>query len=268
MSVNSQDISLNAEQWESSHGTIIKNKGDSLTAKSIENTIWLSPVEMIPVVKNSTATLDYSLRSGNLIIQADWFDAEGSYLQTTDLDHSTAESTQVKFSINTTLASQASYRLKLWAEADMPNLRIDSLKISQETPVKKTTLLSKNDFEPTETISITVQPDGALQMGLLNSHTTGTLLTLKHFDISKQGNLHFNLLNISESSSCSIQLLLWDIDGTYLGYIDALKDATDTSSSKVQLNASKLPEGSMSYSLKFWLSGHPNTMAMIQIEQE
>lgn len=263
------NFSLTPESWESNPSTILNAKKDTLTIKSIQSSIWVSPTDVVNFVEGSVAKVDYSLRSGNLIIQANWFDAEGAYLKTSELHRSNSESRTTSFDIIKPESDNApivSYRLKIWIEADMPNMEILSFRISTEEPQAEALLQSSNDFEATNDIVVSFNPDNSMQFSLVNSDSVKTLHTLKRFSVQERDKFDLHLEQISASSSFSIQLLLWDAEGTYLGYIDVLKDATEAKSVRVHLTDYALPTGSEAYSIKFWLNGNSKTTVQVRAE--
>ncbi|MDQ8193915.1 hypothetical protein QEH59_05735 [Coraliomargarita sp. SDUM461004] len=267
LNAESLQLSLVPDKWEVSQSTITNSKQNTLTVKSINNSIWLSHKDLVSYVEGSVATLEYSLRSGNLVIQADWFNAEGNYLKTTNLHKSTSESKATSFKINKALpdTDSAYYRLKIWVEAEMPNLQIYTLELSTQTTNQAALLQASQDFEPTQEIDITFNQDGSLQFKLINSDTVKTLHTLKQFSIQEQNTLDIQLETITESSAFSVQLLLWDTAGTYLGYVDALKDMTEPNTVHIDLDNYQLPNGAFTYSIKFWLTGHSETAAILRV---
>tara|TARA_R110002111_G_scaffold125529_1_gene190010 strand:+ start:541 stop:1401 length:861 start_codon:yes stop_codon:yes gene_type:complete len=263
------EVSLAPQHWESSQSTVLNSKAEALTAKSMNNSIWLSPLEKLNFENETMGEIHYSLRSGNLVIQANWFDAAGNYLKTTDLNRSTAETGISKFVIAKPHSDEIAgtyYRLKFWVEADMPNLKIKNLKIGSKTQQPKSLLNKSQDFETSAGIEVFFHSDGTLQLNLTNSDRVQSILSAKKFDIETHQELNFHLDAITASSACSIQLLFWDNAGTYLNHLDVLKDATTSESVHTKLDDYQLPQGAQSYSIKFWLGGNSGTSAQIRVE--
>ncbi|MDQ8208046.1 hypothetical protein QEH52_11040 [Coraliomargarita sp. SDUM461003] len=262
------DISLTPENWETETSTILKPKGSSLTAKSMNSSIWLSPRDQLEYGDNLSAQLKYALRSGNLVVQANWFNDSGEYLKTTELHRTNSEATRTQFEISKPIElndNASYYRLKLWVEADMPNLQIEAFAIVASGDQNQTLLKSRSDFEPSTDISIHLEKDGALQLDLINPESVQSVHTKKRYSIEEQGQLHLHLDHVTSSSAFSMQLLLWDGSGSYKGYIDVIKDATTPQITHINLTDYDLPHGSMHYSIKLWLSGNAHTSAELRI---
>lgn len=251
--------------WDHSPGTQLSESGGALHAKSMESAIWISPKAMLTYQPKTGLTVDYKLRGGNIIAQADWFDANGTFIGTSELGRGTAANTR----LITAIAAEEnagrkakSFRLKLWVEADMPRLTLNSVRLVS-APGKKP-MLQQNDFANGQNLTANIKPDGDIELTLL-SEGSHALNAAKRFDVADDQAFDVSVDSLTAHTACSVQLIFWDENGTYLGYHDVFKDATKSATSKVMLAELPLPEGTESYSFKFWLTGPRGAEAKLNL---
>ncbi len=249
-----ESVSLSPEAWQRSPEAKLSQSGSSLRVKSLASSIWLVPQQRIHYKGSDVVDIAYKLRGGNLIVQANWFDADGSYLETTMLGKATYKGEQASFRVSGSRAAtstDSTYELKLWVEADMPSLTLESISINQGGA--RAPMLSVEDFEDSGDIRIKQDRDGSFQLELEGA--SGSILTQKRFSLSETPAWELNLQRITPSSAFSLQAIFWASDGTYLGHADLLKDETDPSEASIDLREVNTPATAANYSLKFWLSG-------------
>ncbi|MGE9295067.1 MAG: hypothetical protein ACQKBV_02095, partial [Puniceicoccales bacterium] len=133
--VSADDISLNPSNWTANSDAKVTAQGDELRVKSLASSVWLAPAERIKYQQDDALEVQYALRGGNLIVQANWFDANGNYLETATLGKTTSDKDQALFRVAPSkqfVKAAEFYEVKLWIEADMPSLTLESLSILRD----------------------------------------------------------------------------------------------------------------------------------------
>lgn len=268
---NITSISTKANNWEADENARLSDSSGGLKVKSMANNIWLEPKKSFPYTPETSLVMDYDLRSGNIIVQANWFDANGNYLETTRLGMDTSENTRAQFPIIPQEAGESAktYRIKIWLEAELPRFQLKSLSIQKASSTSSQSMLkANNDFEPSENMSASITEDSMLEFELTGDSSSGNIHTKTRYNIKSDNSFNFALTKISANTSFSIQLLFWDAQGTYLGHKDILKDATKPESPQtIQITGNLVPKNARAYSIKFWLAGQPGSSAKVRIEK-
>lgn len=266
---NEISISNASSAWEADENTRLSNSSGALAAKSLASNTWLSPESTFDYEPDTSLNIEYQLRSGNIIIQANWFDANGNYIETTKLGTDTSENNTASFPVvkPETGESLETYRIKIWLEAELPSFELKSLSINKAAaPTNQPLFMAKEDFEPAEGIDVKVLRDGSVELELTENSATKSIHTEKRYNIQRGEKLDVSLSEISMDTSFSMQILFWDAAGTYLSHLDVIKDATDPVIIQT-FSTSSGPKGGSAYSIKFWLSGHDGSVAKVQVMQ-
>ncbi|MGE9292864.1 MAG: hypothetical protein ACQKBW_04565 [Puniceicoccales bacterium] len=263
-----EQFSLSPENWQSSSDAKLNTQDGLLRVKSLASSIWLVPSLRMDYADGDVVDIEYALRGGNLIVQANWFDPSGRFIETATLGKTTFSKTQAYFPVSPPANAQdaSTYELKLWVEADMPSLTLKSLNIKRG--VKNLPLLSEHDFEKSSEISISQSKDGSLHFKAQgnNSATAVSILTDRRFNLMDESMLDITVNDISPSSSFSLQAIYWSSTGTYLGHADILKDETNSLTKQVDISQLDPPADTTRYSFKIWLSGY-HAEANVSIEK-
>lgn len=249
-------ISLNSEQWTAAPEAKLSTANNQLRVKSLASSLWLVPSKRLSYEEGDVLELRYDLRGGNIIVQANWFGQSGQFLETTTLGKATSADDKALFRVTCSPESarlNPNYELKIWVEADMPSLTLQSIQVRQD--VKRLPILSGKDFEASELIAVEELDRGALRLTLADSQESGSVLTQKRFKLNEAGKVELEVDSVSISSAFSVQAIFWSDAGTYLGHADLLKDATHETKERIDFRRVDLPEGATQYSFKFWLSG-------------
>lgn len=256
LSAATRSLSLDLEDWKFSPEVKTSTDNAHLQIKSLASSIWLAPETRLDYTERDVLDLRYALRGGNLVVQANWFDAGGQFLETTTLGQATAGDEKALFRVtcNEDLANtDLSYEIKIWVEANMPRLELESVRIYPET--ENRSLLSALDFENQGGVSVSEMPDGSLRLNLSETADAGSVLSRKRLSPTQNGQLEIGVAEIAPDSAISVQMIFWSDDGQYLGYTDLLKDVTQVTKRDIDVDAIQESTDAAHYSFKLWLSG-------------
>ena len=264
----SEPISLTPESWQGAPSVRLSEQDGHLRIKSLDSSIWFGPRGRISHGKGDVVSVDYRLRGGNLVVQANWFDGSGKFLETADLGQTNSDKRTAMFRVegSDSLPKQGLfYELKFWVEADMPSLELRSLSIDRG--VGAIPLFSAQDFEGSDSIEVSTTSSGLLAFRNVGTVSPGSIVTSKTLKRSGLDTVRIKVASVSPSTAFSIQAIYWSGSGTYLGYGDLLKDVTNVTETTVDFESLEMPEGTQKIGFKFWLSGQAAT-AEVEMSQE
>lgn len=262
----SKDLSLDPSNWESESKVKLSKSSDGLTVKSLSTSIWILQKQENDFEDDDSIAIEYDLRGGNLIIQANWFDSAGDFIESTTLGRTNSDEKKALYPLVSQRGgniSYARYMLKIWVEADMPSLTIQSLGIVKN--VDDSLLVSANDFEKNDEVSVEAIKSGAIKIEKLGSGEVVSVLTEKRLEIREVPKITAEVEDISPSTAFSLQLIFWSNSGAFLGHADILKDITNSKSERIDVTSLGIPEGADAYSLKCWLSGAMGSSVLLRI---
>ncbi|WOO41844.1 hypothetical protein [Rubellicoccus peritrichatus] len=262
------NVSTDLSGWEWDEKAKLSGSTEGLVVKALSNNTWLSPKESFTYEPGTALKMEYQLRSGNVIVQANWFDLDGNYLETSKLGMDTSDNTTAQFSVvkPESAVYAKTYRIKIWLEAELPSFELKSLAIAEGVAASKFLFQTPADFEPTDDLKVRILKDGAVDLELRGNSSSGSIHTASRFNIKSTKALSVMLDDISYGTSFSMQLLYWDASGTYLGHQDVLKDVTEVTGPAV-IDMSTAPKDVSTYSIKFWLSGYAGSSAEVKVSQ-
>ncbi|GHC12448.1 hypothetical protein [Cerasicoccus arenae] len=255
-SAESITIPLAIDKWDVAREAKLGKADGELRVKSLASSVWLVPQERIRYEDGDVLDIRYVLRGGNLVFQLNWFDASGDFLETTTIGKATSAKNEAIFRVSCSdkvKEAGPQYELKIWIEADMPSLSIESIKIIRG--VQNLPFLTKDDFESSDTISVSQLESGSLILEQAGSGQTSSILTQKRFSLKDASRLKIDIEDVAPSSAFSLQMIFWSDSGSYLGHVDILQDITTARSEVVDAGSLDVPAGATKYSFKLWLSG-------------
>ena len=246
----SEPISLTPESWQGAPSVRLSEQDGHLRIKSLDSSIWFGPRGRISHGKDDVVSVDYRLRGGNLVVQANWFDGSGKFLETADLGQTNSDKRTAMFRVegSDSLPKQGLfYELKFWVGA-IP-------------------LFSAQDFEGSDSIEVSTASSGLLAFRNVSTVSPGSIVTSKTLKRSGLDTVRIKVASVSPSTAFSIQAIYWSGSGTYLGYGDLLKDVTNVTETTVDFESLEMPEGTQKIGFKFWLSGQAAT-AEVEMSRE